>query len=245
MFPLVVPVFFAQAENRISSWRRSGGILLAVMLVFDGLVMLQNHGKITWLYRIHGSVPILVGVLLATLAGLLVMRFFVGRPRTYLAGFVLFVAGTQLVSVLPWTSRTVYAIANDQRQRQVFLVAVQYSHLWEKYADATHRPFLWFQYTPGDYDISSISFMTLGDTLQDKDKPSGMPEINAYELDRLGDVGRGYIFLMAKDQESIARGRAALQDAGLEFTTSEQAMLSSGSLTIYVEVVEYMKFRTS
>lgn len=236
--PLLVPVVVAQMASITRSPHWLVTWCIVVMVVLDFLSIAQNQGAINWLAALSGSIPMVTSILLVAAAGIAGMRLLSRSTSVGLVCVGLFYAAMQVLSLLPPSSQEVFGRAQQVEQRQLYRAAADYARIWQKYARKGQVPHMWYKNPTSDYDVYSIAFVTLGDTLQDKWLPGGgMPAIGPYELQRLTNVDKRCVMLMSKDRDEIARGRAALESAGMCLVSLEQASVSSGAKTIYIDVV--------
>jgi hypothetical protein len=99
----------------------------------------------------------------------------------------------------------------------VYMAAVDLIQLLRQYDAAGHRVRIW--YPRGDVSMFSISFVNLGSTLQPPYgvNETGMPSIGDYERKRLELSDSGYVLLLARTEETIDAGLAALRSTGSKF----------------------------
>jgi hypothetical protein len=68
-----------------------------------------------------------------------------------------------------------------------------------------------------------------------------MPYLGPEEIERLRSPGLKWVGLLATNEARLMRGRTALLDNGVQHHTIERHMLNSGSVTIYIELLDLQK----
>ena len=116
---------------------------------------------------------------------------------------------------------------NSRHEFAVYMASIDLIRILRTYDVPGHRVLIW--YPRGDYSLSSLSFLNLGNTLQSPftAAETGLPVIGDYERKRLNEPASAYVLLMARSDEMIAEGLAALPTAGT--TLQEKVRMELGA----------------
>src|SRR5262249_10841449 len=141
---LLVPLVAAQAaqQTNLSYWTVL--VFILTSLPADWLVGIQTRGQIEWLARAWGGVGAVAVALGGAVAGIACLRLFKSHRGVAIASLGLFGAALQFLSILPHSSRAAYGIPPQAHQRDLYIVSVQYTKLWAKYARKGQIPLLWY-----------------------------------------------------------------------------------------------------
>jgi hypothetical protein len=224
------------------AWQWGAVALLVVLMVAGDFVVIENNWGRLGSLNVITSNRAVVYALLAGAAGLAGLRLLAGRPAAQLASFAVFCGVMQTLSVHAPCSREVYGRVGQPEQWQLYHASVQLAQTWKRYARKENVPHLWYRNSTTDYDVASVGFVVLGDTLHSKwGGGPGMPEITPYEMQRLTNVPERCVILMAKDPQELEHGKEALRAAGMQLRLEEQTTIANGTLLIHVEIVQATK----
>jgi hypothetical protein len=190
------------------AWTCFGTVLIAIPLL--NFHSAQTHSLFVSLYNTLAGL-IVVCCIAAALLILSAIR--IGRWISKL------VAAAMLALLLQFTTFTdhIYAriFSKDSRQEfALYMASLDLIRILRTYDVSEHRVLIW--YPRGEYSMASLSFMNLGHTLQPPFAvaEAGLPLIGDYERKRLNDPASAYVLLMARTNEVIDEGLAALRAAG-------------------------------
>jgi hypothetical protein len=129
------------------------------------------------------------------------------------------VGAAMLALLLQFTSFTDQTFAtifskNSRHEFALYMASLDLIRILRTYDVPGHRVLIW--YPRGDYSLYSLSFINLGNTLHPPHTvaETGLPVIGDYERKRLNEPASAYVLLMARTDEMINEGLAALRKAG-------------------------------
>jgi hypothetical protein len=93
--------------------------------------------------------------------------------------------------------------------------------------------------TPGSLNSIQSTYLWEYSKLQRGDK--GMPYLGPPELELLHAPGVKWLGLLGTAEDQLAQGRTALIEQGIPHRTLEHHVLTSGSVTLYVELLDLQK----
>jgi hypothetical protein len=142
------------------------------------------------------------------------------------------VGAAMLALLLQFTTFTDQSFAtifskNGRQEFALYMASLDLIRILRTYDVPGHRVLIW--YPRGDYSLASLSFLNLGNTLHPPfaAAETGLPVIGDYERKRLNEPASAYVLLMARTDEMIDEGLAALRAAGT--TLQEKVRMELGT----------------
>jgi hypothetical protein len=129
------------------------------------------------------------------------------------------VGGAMVALLLQFTTFTDQSFAtifskNSRHEFALYMASLDLIRILRTYDVPGHRVLIW--YPRGERSLFSLSFLNLGNTLHPPFAvaETGLPVIGDYERKRLNEPASAYVLLMARTDEKIDEGLAALGTAG-------------------------------
>ena len=116
---------------------------------------------------------------------------------------------------------------NSRHEFALYMASLDLIRILRTYDVPGHRVLIW--YPRGERSLFSLSFLNLGNTLHPPFAvaQTGPPVIGDYERKRLNEPASAYVLLMARTDEKIDEGLAALRTAGT--TLQEKVRMELGT----------------
>ncbi|MBX3736352.1 MAG: hypothetical protein KF715_06685 [Candidatus Didemnitutus sp.] len=233
--PLLVAVVAGSLESELRAWRGWSAVAAAVLVPLVLTVWGNQTARTIWPWLAQHRWPVVLTLLCGVVAAVVAIK--ASRSLIRWIAFAVLVCAAQVLSLIPAVGNRMYGSPDEEHQRAVYLAATQYTHRWGTYARSGEPPLLWFSSSSSDYDIYSVAFATLGNTLHNIWNVSGMPEFGEFERKRLAEQRPKVLFLLGKRAEEIAAGKESLTRSGLALVTIENAMIGTEKFPILLEVV--------
>lgn len=151
------------------------------------------------------------------IAIVIVTSITLAAPRLRWAGGLSIAAGLVLVqgfSFWDLAHKKVFQAATFPRERGVYRVATDVSHIFAAYSTPERRLRGW--YRTQSYSLGSAFSVMLLDTINPAFSLGGMPQIGEYEVKRLREPQTAYVLVLAEKKQDTVDGEAALSKAGFQ-----------------------------
>jgi hypothetical protein len=241
---LVIPLVFHELTSRKESPRQAFWITLVALLVPLYISILRNQG------HLPASLGSLVTVnwvkliiwIICAVGAIIYIRFAARNRLAMSVSIGAFLLVVQLLALLPESVRYVYANPYERNERISYQVAVEFARYYREHSRKGARILTWYDRSDGGYILYSASFVSLGDSLNEKwTDPAGLPSIGTFELGRLAESGNGRLIAMATNPDNIAKGKLNLSRVGVMCKVVDTRTIQVEDFKMVVEVIDYEK----